>query len=148
MRRSGLGDAMQTAGDRTGTGRALPAVIDRFRAERDERYVRRGLWNKLRANLHRVPVLDQALAAYFCATDPVTPFRAKAMLMGALAYFILPSDTVPDWMVAIGFADDAAVLAAAIQAVRSSMKPEHQERARTVLETERRRHTPTRHTPT
>lgn len=135
---------MQTAGDRTrtgpGIGTALPVVIDRLRAERDERTVRRGLWDKLRANLHRVPILDQALAAYFCATDPVTPFRAKAMLMGALAYFILPSDAVPDWVAVIGFADDATVLAAAIQAVRSSMKPEHQERARAVLEAERRRH--------
>ncbi len=136
---------MQTAGNgaRIETGRALPAVIDRVRAERDERTVRRGFWNKLRANLHRVPVLDQALAAYFCATDPVTPFRAKAMLMGALAYFILPSDAVPDWVAVIGFADDAAVVTAAIQTVRSSMKPEHQERARAVLEAERRRLTPT-----
>lgn len=150
---------MQTAGDglKTGPGPrlgprlgpglgpglgTLPAATDRLRAEQDERTVRRGIWTKLRANLHRVPVLDQALAAYFCATDPVTPFRAKAILMGALAYFILPSDAVPDWVVLIGFADDAAVLAAAVRAVRGSLRPEHQERARAVLEAARRRHTP------
>lgn len=131
---------MQTAGDQVKTSRGLPAVIDRLRAERDERYVRRRFWDKLRANLYRVPFLDQLLAAYFCATDPGTPFKAKALLMGALAYFILPSDAVPDWLVMVGFADDAAVLAAAIQAVRSNMKPEHQARARAVLDVEKRRH--------
>lgn len=133
---------MQTATNGTNANetaaRGIPAVTDRLRAERDERYVRRRFWDKLHANLHRVPLLEQALAAYFCATDPITPWKAKAMLMGALAYFILPSDAVPDWLVVIGFADDAAVLAAAIQAVRANMRPEHQERARATLEAERR----------
>ena len=122
----------------SGTGTDL-LVIDPIRVEQDERYVRRRFWDKIRANLHRVPFLEQALAAFYCATDPATPFKAKAMLMAALAYFILPVDALPDWIIMVGFTDDAAVLAAAIQAVRMNLKPEHHERARATLEAERRK---------
>ncbi|WP_448203611.1 YkvA family protein [Azospirillum sp. sgz302134] len=132
---------MQTATDGGKTSSMLPAVIDRLRAERDERYVRRRFWDTLRANLHRVPFLEEALAAFYCATDPRTPFKAKAMLMAALAYFVLPADAIPDWLVGIGFVDDAAVLAAAVRAVSNNMKPEHRERARATLEAERRKAT-------
>jgi len=122
----------------SGTGSDL-VVVDPIRVEQDERYVRRRFWDKIRANLHRVPFLEQALAAFYCATDPATPFKAKAMLMAALAYFILPVDAIPDWIIMVGFTDDAAVLAAAIQAVRMNLKPEHQERARATLQAERQK---------
>ena len=130
---------MQTATDgTTEAAGALPAVIDPIRVERDERYVRRRFWNTLRANLHRIPFLEQALAAFFCATDPQTPFKAKAILMAALAYFVLPADSIPDWVIAVGFVDDAAVLATAVQAVRSNLRPEHHDRARATLRKEQR----------
>ncbi|MBP2311408.1 YkvA family protein [Azospirillum soli] len=130
---------MQTATDAGTAGSTDLTVIDPIRVERDETYVRRRFWDKLRANLHRVPFLDQALAAFYCATDPATPMKAKAMLLAALAYFIMPVDVVPDWLILAGFTDDAAVLAAAIQAVRMNMKPEHLERARATLEAERKK---------
>ncbi|MDQ2103653.1 YkvA family protein [Azospirillum isscasi] len=125
---------MQTATDgTTEAAGAVPAVIDPIRVEQNERLVRRRFWNTLRANLHRIPFLEQALAAFFCATDPLTPVKAKAVLMAALAYFVLPADSIPDWLIAVGFVDDAAVLAAAVQAVRSNLRPEHQDRARSAL---------------
>lgn len=130
---------MQTATDgTTEAAGASPTVIDPIRVERNERYVRRRFWNTLRANLHRVPFLEQALAAFFCATDPQTPFKAKAILMAALAYFVLPADSIPDWLIAVGFVDDAAVLATAVQAVRTNLRPEHQDRARAALRKEQR----------
>ncbi|MGQ9368720.1 YkvA family protein [Azospirillum sp. ST 5-10] len=107
------------------------------RIEEEERVVRRRFWGKLRANLHRLPFLDHLLAAYFCAIDPATPVRAKAVLLGALAYFILPTDAVPDFLLAAGFTDDAAVLMTAVHTVRSHLRPAHYERARVVLEAER-----------
>ena len=47
---------------------------------------------------------------------PATPMRAKTILIGALAYFILPLDFLPDFAPLIGFSDDAAVLALALKA--------------------------------
>lgn len=130
---------MQTATDAGTAGSTDLTVVDPIRVERDETFVRRRFWDKLRANLHRVPFLDQALAAFYCATDPATPMKAKAMLLAALVYFIMPVDALPDWLILAGFTDDAAVLAAAIQAVRLNMKPEHMARARATLEAERRK---------
>ncbi|CAO3417712.1 YkvA family protein [Azospirillum endophyticum] len=118
-----------------GTGTAL-TVPDPVRVERDERLVRRRFWQKLRANLHRVPFLEELLAAYFCATDPSTPYRAKAILLAALAYFVMPVDAVPDWLLIAGFTDDAAVLAAAVQTVRTNLTPAHWLRAKKILRAE------------
>ncbi|SMF84293.1 Uncharacterized membrane protein YkvA, DUF1232 family [Azospirillum oryzae] len=127
--------AFHSLGPSIGTGTAL-AVPDPDRVERDERLVRRRFWQKLRANLHRIPFLEDLLAAYFCATDPATPYRAKAILLGALAYFVLPVDALPDWLLIAGFTDDAAVLAAAVQTVRANLTPAHWGRAKEVLRAE------------
>ena len=60
--------------------------------------------------------------------------RSKAILLGALAYFILPADAVPDLFAGLGFTDDAAVLAAAIAAVSRHLQPRHREQARARLQ--------------
>ncbi len=57
----------------------------------------------------------------------------KAVLVGALAYFVLPTDHIPDVLPVIGYTDDAAVLAAAIKLVASHITPEHREAARRML---------------
>ena len=57
----------------------------------------------------------------------------KAALIGALAYFVLPFDVIPDMLPVLGFADDAAVLATALRLVASHLRPEHREAARAAL---------------
>ncbi len=73
------------------------------------------------------------IAAHYCAFDRQTPLKVKAVLIGALAYFVLPTDVVPDYLPVIGYADDAAVLAAAIKLVASHITPEHREAAGRML---------------
>jgi uncharacterized membrane protein YkvA (DUF1232 family) len=90
-------------------------------------------WTKLKAVLAHLPWADRLLAAYYCATDPATPPAAKATLLAALGYFVLPFDAVPDLLVAIGFADDLAVLLLALRAVQTHLTPEHEARARAKL---------------
>jgi uncharacterized membrane protein YkvA (DUF1232 family) len=51
-------------------------------------------------------------------------------LLGALAYFVLPIDAIPDILPVVGFADDAAVLTAAIKLVAGHITPAHREAAR------------------
>ncbi len=110
--------------------------VDHDKLCADEALVKEGFWDKLRKTLGRVPFIEDALAAYYCATDGKTPIYVKAMLMGALAYFIIPSDVIPDFIAGIGYTDDAAVLAAAIGAVRSALRPEHFDAARAFLKKE------------
>ena len=107
---------------------ALPAVI-----ARNEEAVREGFWKKMTMFAGKVPFAEEAAAAWFCTRDPATPTRVKAMLLAALAYFVMPVDFVPDWIAAFGFTDDATVLMAAIGLVSSHMKPEHHAAARKAL---------------
>ncbi len=113
------------------------ATIDYSRAlvplPGQERVVKRRFWEKVKKTLGKVPFLDQAIAAYYAANDPTTPRAAKAVLMAALAYFILPADFVPDLLAGIGFTDDATVLMLAIQALAPHIKDDHVEEARRFL---------------
>ncbi len=99
-----------------------------------EETVRRRFWAKVRRTLGRVPFLDQAVAAFYAAIDPATPRHAKAVLFAALAYFVAPLDLVPDVIPVGGFADDLAVLVAALQAIGPHITAAHLARARAALE--------------
>jgi uncharacterized membrane protein YkvA (DUF1232 family) len=103
---------------------------DVVKLTREQAYVRRGFWSKLRRFAARLPFAEDLLAAYYCAFDRETPRHVQAALVGALAYFVLPFDVVPDMLPVLGFTDDAAVLATAIKLVASHMRPEHRDAAR------------------
>ncbi|MSP89898.1 MAG: DUF1232 domain-containing protein [Alphaproteobacteria bacterium] len=111
----------------------LPVQVDKKRLEEDEGTVRRGFWRKVRATLGRAPFIFDALAAFHAATDPLTPLHVKAVLLGALAYFVLPIDAIPDFIAGLGYTDDAAVLLAAIKTVSGHITGEHRARAAAFL---------------
>ena len=100
---------------------------------RDEAQVKEKFLPKLARVLARVPFAEDLLAAYFCAFDRATPVRAKSILIGALAYFILPIDLVPDMLLGLGFTDDLAVLLAAFNVVSNHVTEAHRQRAREAL---------------
>ncbi len=102
-------------------------------AAREESYVRAGFWEKLQRVAALIPFAQDVLAAYYCATDGATPKHVKIALFGALAYFIMPFDAIPDIVPMLGFADDAAMLAAALRLVSSHITPEHREKAQVAL---------------
>src|SRR5579862_2131874 len=98
-------------------------------ASRAER-VRAKFWSTFRKAVRYIPFAEDLVAAYYCALDPATPHRVRAVLLGALAYFIMPFDAIPDFLVGIGFSDDVTVLLAAIAMVRSHITETHREAAR------------------
>ena len=128
MRSRGRGP---TYGDMTSRELTVPE-LERF--ERNRAETERAFWPKLRRYARKLPFLDHLLAAYYCALDPATPLRAKAVLFGALAYFVLPVDVVPDWIAGLGFTDDAAVLAAAIRSILPHIADRHHISARRALD--------------
>lgn len=101
---------------------------------RSESRVKREFFPKLQRFLASVPFADELVAAYYCAFDKATPLKAKGILIGALAYFILPVDAVPDIILGLGFTDDMAVLLAAFNVVRTHVTNVHRERARETLD--------------
>lgn len=110
-----------------------PAPVDLSRLGRDEAEVKRGFWRKLRRHADKVPFLEEAVAAYYCALDRGTPLAVKAVLMAALAYFVLPGDLIPDLIPVLGFTDDAAVLYAALRAIGGAIRDEHRDQARAAI---------------
>ena len=102
--------------------------------ERDRTKVLNNFWSKARRVLGRVPFLEDAVAAYYCARDPQTPTQVKAVLFGALAYFILPADLVPDILTAFGFVDDAAIMTYAYRRVAEYVTDAHRAKAQTAIE--------------
>jgi uncharacterized membrane protein YkvA (DUF1232 family) len=99
----------------------------------NEQRVRREFWTKAKRVAAGLPFAEDLLAAYYCAFDASTPVQVKAALVGALAYFVLPFDVVPDFLPLVGFGDDAAVLLAAVRMVGAHMLPEHRTAARAAL---------------
>jgi uncharacterized membrane protein YkvA (DUF1232 family) len=99
----------------------------------DEAELRRRFWKKLKSVAARLPFAEDLLAAHYCAFDRQTPLHVKAALIGAIAYFVLPCDFIPDVLPVIGYSDDAAVLAAALKLVSSHITPDHREAARRTL---------------
>jgi uncharacterized membrane protein YkvA (DUF1232 family) len=96
--------------------------------------LRDDFWRTLCWAAARIPFAEDLLAAYYCAFDRGTPRHVQLALMGALAYFVLPADAVPDVLPVLGFGDDAAVLAGTLKLVSDHITPAHRDAAQAKLE--------------
>ncbi len=98
--------------------------------------VKRGFWPKIRQVAAVMPFAEDAVALFYCALDRDTPASTKALLVAALAFFVVPRPLRPRRIPIPGLllADDAAVIAAALALARRSITPRHRELARRRLE--------------
>src|SRR3546814_17032716 len=82
-------------------------------------YTASRFWKKL--SRHAVAAgrgtLEKALYLYYSAQSPATPAWARRVIYGALGYFILPLDAIPDLVPLLGSTDDLSVMAAALATV-------------------------------
>lgn len=62
-----------------------------------------------------------------------TPLKYKAVVIGALGYFICPIDLIPDMMIGTGFLDDASVLLYALSMISESITPDIKSEAKSIL---------------
>jgi uncharacterized membrane protein YkvA (DUF1232 family) len=100
----------------------------------NEKELAQRFWRKFKRVAASLPFAEDLLAAHYCAFDRQTPMHVKTMLIGAIAYFVLPFDFIPDYLPVLGYTDDAAVLAAAVKVVASHITEHHREAARRTLE--------------
>jgi uncharacterized membrane protein YkvA (DUF1232 family) len=103
------------------------------RQTEDIRRLSRDLWRKLKGAAAHLPFAEDAVAIYYCALDRDTPMHVRGAIIAALAYFIMPADTLPDFMPVLGFTDDAAILAGTLKLVTAHLRPEHRQAARQAL---------------
>lgn len=97
------------------------------------RKVRDGFWPKFLKVAGHIPFAEDLAAVWYCAKDTQTPFRVRAVLMAALAYFVMPADVIPDIVAVLGFSDDAVVLSTALALVANYVTPRHRAAARRAL---------------
>lgn len=92
---------------------------DASKAERDEKIVRENLFIYIERLGKKIGkgLIDSIKFLFSAMVDPRTPFEVKAIAIAALVYFISPIDLIPDVIPGVGFADDAAALAAAVASI-------------------------------
>lgn len=112
----------------------LPGEESEQEARADK--VRNRFWPTMKRAMRQLPFTRDVVAAYYCALDPNTPMRTRGILLGALAYFVLPFDFVPDFFAVVGFSDDIAVLTAAFAAIAGQIKDDHYIKADDALKDE------------
>ncbi len=112
------------------------SAFDAEKMKTDKRLVMRDFAQKLKSNIGKIPFADDVTASFYCAMDGKSPAFVKAVLFGALAYFIMPADVIPDFIAGLGFTDDASVLIAAMTTVKKHITEEHRRKARLFLDKE------------
>ncbi len=95
----------------------------------DEQYVKKNFAEKLKEFAGKIPFVFDAVCLYYCAMDSRTPLIVKGVALGALAYFVLPTDLVPDILPFVGLIDDAGAIAAALGTIGSQITKEHRNQA-------------------
>lgn len=92
-------------------------------------------WRKMKNSVRKAgeELAVMGIKSWLAMTDANTSVRHRAILGGALAYFVLPTDMVPDVLAGVGFTDDMAALTLAANTVGNAITPEHEEQARAKL---------------
>ena len=93
-------------------------------------------WNKIKkyGKTAGSKVVYQALKLYYAASSKKTPASIKALIYGALGYFILPIDFISDFIPVIGFTDDLVALGTIIASASAYITPEVEQQAKDKLE--------------
>ena len=73
--------------------------------------------------------LHAALVLFYTLKDPALPKQERMIIVGALGYLILPVDLIPDFIPVVGFADDIAIIIAAVGKVINSVSEESKVKA-------------------
>ena len=83
-------------------------------------------WEKVRrfARVAGIKATYAALLLYYVLKSPSTGGKERAKILGALGYFILPIDLIPDFIPVAGFTDDLAALTWGVYCVIKSITPE------------------------
>ncbi len=92
-------------------------------------------WRKMKGSVKKAgeEIAVMGIKSWLAMADSNTSVRHKAILGGALAYFVLPTDMVPDVLAGVGFTDDMAALTLAANSVGNAITKEHEAQAREKL---------------
>lgn len=94
-------------------------MSEHVQSEFAKEYSEKKFWDKVQrfALSAGVKVVYAGLLLFYALREPTTPGRAKAIIIGALGYFISPLDAIIDITPIVGYADDLGVMVLALASV-------------------------------
>ncbi|MFD2627605.1 YkvA family protein [Oceanobacillus kapialis] len=100
--------------------------------EHEEHYSEEKFWKKVQKFSKKAgtSVVYAVLLLYYTLQKPDVPLKVKATIVGALGYFILPLDVLPDFVIGAGYADDLSVVIFALMQVAIYVDEEVKQKAR------------------
>ena len=113
------------------TNKMTPKNIEKYQG----RYNEQDFLNKVTnaAKKAGIKVVYLALLLYYVLKSPKVKTADKGKIWGALGYFILPIDLIPDFIPVAGYTDDLAALLWAFYAVAKNVTPEIESQAKKKL---------------
>ncbi|MCU9614367.1 DUF1232 domain-containing protein [Caldibacillus lycopersici] len=92
-------------------------------------------WEKLKKFAKKAgsSVVYAVLILYYTLQKPEVPASSKAIIIGALGYFILPFDLIPDIAVGVGYTDDLGALGLALLKIAMYVDDEVKHKAKEKL---------------
>ncbi|MCR4824302.1 MAG: DUF1232 domain-containing protein [Bacteroidales bacterium] len=100
----------------------VPRNLEKYIPEYDARK----FWKKLRRVFRKIgaKAAYYALILYYAMQDPQVSGKDKGIIIGALGYFLLPLDLMPDFIPGVGYTDDIAALSLAVYKVWKCITPQ------------------------
>lgn len=122
---------MQTHPRNSHTDRMTPKNIEKYQ----DRYNEQDFIAKVTkaAKKAGIKVVYLALILYYVLKSPKVKMADKGKIWGALGYFILPIDFIPDFIPIAGYTDDLAALLWAFYSVAKNVTPEIESQAKQKL---------------
>jgi uncharacterized membrane protein YkvA (DUF1232 family) len=109
--------------------------VKRHMGKHNRHYSDNSFWKKIKAVAASAGkgITEKVLTLYYCFCDRDTPAWAKTVIVGALGYFIIPLDAIPDITPVAGYTDDLGVIASAFAMVAVHIKQEHVDKTKEKL---------------
>ena len=108
-----------------------PKDIEKYQKRYNEQDLTRKLGRAARKA--GIKVIYLVLLLYYVLKSPSVRTSDKGKIWGALGYFILPIDLIPDFIPVAGYTDDLAALLWAFYAVAKNVTPEIESQAKKKL---------------
>ena len=97
--------------------------IEAKSSEDREKYIDENLWEKLERVGKKISFAKDIFALVKYMRDSNVSWYRKSIVVGALIYFIVPVDAIPDITPLIGYLDDLGVITAVLKFLGSELIP-------------------------
>jgi len=98
---------------------------DKFDEGKD--YIEENFWTKVERVGKKLSFTKDIKALFNYFSDKSIPWYRKSIVVGALVYFIVPIDSIPDIAPLVGYLDDLGVITAVIKYLGSELIPFYDE---------------------